>query len=142
MDNEINLYDPFQIIKKDFEDILQPLKEFKFAEFRTPLVNIKDNESEFEISIEIPGVKKEEINVDAHKDYIKIEANTKKEKEEKEENYYKYEMRTNSFSRVIKMPEKIKSEEVNGELKDGVLILKAPKLSPIKNDEIKRVQIK
>jgi HSP20 family protein len=139
---ELEIYDPFQITKKSFfDDIFEPFQSLKFPEVRMPLVDIIDEGKNFKVRVELPGIEKENVNVDAQEDQIKIEANHKKEEKEDEKDYYKYEIRTNSFSRIIQIPEKIIPEEVKGKLKDGILELNAPKANPIENKKSKKIEI-
>ncbi|MDD3083420.1 MAG: Hsp20/alpha crystallin family protein [Candidatus ainarchaeum sp.] len=139
---EVDFYDPFRVMKKNFlEDFFEPIQSIKFPEVRMPLINVIDKGKEINIKVELPGIDKENINVDAHEDYIKIEANTKKEKKESEKDYYRYEMRASSFSRAIPMPQKIIAEKVTGKLNQGILELNAPKLNHKKEEKTKKVKI-
>jgi HSP20 family protein len=138
----LKIYNPFETMEGDFfEDFFEPFKKIQFPEVRTPFVNVVDSGKSLDVSVEIPGARKEDLNVDAHEDYIKIDAKVKKEKKNEKDNYYRYEMRTSSFSRIIPMPEKIVPDKVKGELKHGVLKLKAPKKNP-QNKKSKKVEIK
>lgn len=142
-DTEIDFYDPFKSMQKNFfDDFFEPFSNFRFPEIRTPLANVEDKGKNIEVNIELPGIKKENINVDAHQDYIKISAKTKNEKENKNKKYYRYEMQASSFSRVIPMPQKIISDKVSGELKEGILKLTAPKKDINNMGETKKVLIK
>jgi HSP20 family protein len=139
---DLEVYDPFKYLKKSFfEDFFEPMRSNMFPDIRTPLVDIIDEGNNIKVKVELPGLKKEDINVDAHEDYIKIEGKAKKENKENKKNYYRYEMRSNSFSRTIPMPEKIVSSKVSGELKNGVLELNAPKIHETKK-KTSKVKIK
>jgi HSP20 family protein len=138
-------YDPFEGVRKNFfEDFWGPFDfpEIKIPTARAPLVNIQDKGKEILITAEIPGVEKNNINVDAEEDYIKIEGELKNESEKEKKDFYRYERKYSSFSRMIPMPEKIIPEKVFGELKDGILTLTAPKAKVMENPKTKRVKIK
>ncbi len=139
---ELDIYDPFRSIKKSFfEDMFEPFQKMTFPEVRTPLINLMDKGDSIVVSVEVPGAEKKDINVDATEDSISVEANMKKEEKEKDKDYYRYEMRTSSFSRIIPMPEKIVPEKVTGKLNKGILELNAPKVSPKEASKKKRVEI-
>ena len=142
------VYDPFAhfglMRKKFFEDFWEPMEfpQIKFPEARSPLVNVQSRGKNIVVTAELPGVSKEDLSVDAEEDFIKIEAEMKKESEKEKKDFYRYERKYSSFSRVVPMPEKIVPSKVKGELKNGVLELTAPKLKAPKPKKTKKVKIK
>jgi HSP20 family protein len=142
MSEELELYDPFRVMKKSFfEDFFEPFQSMKFPKERIPLVNVLDKGDYIEIDLELPGLNKEDIDVDTNENYVKIEAKTKKEDKIEEKDYYRYELRANSFSRLVPMPQKIIPSQVTGKLEQGILKLKAPKLNPKKEEKNNKIKI-
>ena len=92
-----------------------------------PAVNIKDNEREFELELAVPGMKKEDFNVEVDKDVLTISAETKSQDEVSEDNYTRREFAFSSFKRVFTLPETVNEGKIDASYKDGVLKLTLPK---------------
>ena len=107
-----------------------------------PPVELCEKENKIELKTQLPGIKKEDINIEVTEDSIKIEAETKEKKEEKKENVYRSEFRYGKFMRTIPLPEEVKSEEAEAEFKDGVLTISVPKIKKIEEKPVKRLTVK
>ena len=104
-------------------------------------VEITDKGKNFILKAELPGMKKENLDIDIDSNYVII--NAKKEEEEKEEkdNYKKSEFRYGEFSRTIYFPEEIDTEKTQAKLEHGVLKIEAPK-KVIESENRKKLTIK
>ena len=71
--------------------------------------------------IEIPGYKKEEINVSIDGDHLIVSAKTSSKKDEKTEHKVVYSERNSSCSRVFNLPPRTKAEDVSAKYEDGIL---------------------
>lgn len=92
-----------------------------------PAVNIKDNEKEFELELAVPGMKKEDFNVEVDKNVLTVSAETKSQDEVSEDNYTRREFAFSSFKRVFTLPETVNDGKIDASYKDGVLKLILPK---------------
>src|SRR5690606_26134933 len=92
-----------------------------------PAVNIKDNEKDFELEFAVPGMKKEDFNVEVDKNVLTVSAEIKSEKEVSEENYTRREFAFSSFKRAFTLPESVNDGKIDASYKDGVLKLTLPK---------------
>jgi HSP20 family protein len=97
-----------------------------------PRVDVIDGENEVTVKADLPGVKKEDLEVSATETELTISGKTSEEKEEKRESYYRLERRSGQFSRAIDLPAAIKPEEVKAKLENGILEVTAPKAEPEK----------
>ena len=70
-------------------------------------VEISDKGKDYEVKAELPGVKKEDLDIDIDKNYIVINAKKEEEKEENEKSYKKSEFRYGEFSRTVYFPDEI-----------------------------------
>lgn len=108
-------------------------------------VDIKEYENHYGVKIELPGVNKEDINIDINKSYIKVEANKEIKKEEDDEKgkhkYHKTEFRYGNYARTLYFPEEINPEKAKAELKNGILCIDVEKLEKEEN-KIKKLEIK
>jgi len=69
-----------------------------------PSFDIKENDNEISVNVEVPGVKKENINIELNDGYLIISGDKKIEKKDEKENYYTYERSFGSFERQIRVP--------------------------------------
>ncbi|NTW77918.1 MAG: Hsp20/alpha crystallin family protein [Syntrophaceae bacterium] len=86
---------------------------------------------------ELPGMKKEDIEVLITEETIKICGEKRKEEEIDEKYYHKWERSFGSFCRVFTLPAKINIDKVKSTLKDGVLEIKMHRSKKEKNKEVK-----
>lgn len=93
-------------------------------------VDVKEDEKTFTVSAEIPGVKKEDIQVDVEGNTVSLRAEVKREKEEKEGEKVVYSERAYGMaSRSFTLPAEVDSKGARAEYKDGLLSLTLPKKS-------------
>ncbi len=103
----------------------------------TPRVDVYEKDNNIIIEAEIPGAKKEDIQVKIKDNNVIIRGEVKKEEEKKEENYYRSERFYGTFERVIPLPTEVKPEEAKAEIQDGILKLTIPKATVEKEHEVK-----
>lgn len=103
-----------------------------------PKVDIIDHENEIEVQAELPGVKKEDLEVSIHNQTITIRATTKEEKKE-EGKYFRREISRGEFQRALSLPDNVDSDNCKASFTDGILKVTMPKTekSKRKNIEIK-----
>ena len=89
-------------------------------------VDIKENENEYIVEADMPGVKKEQINIELHNDRLTIAVETNEEVNEEKENYIRRERRSGSFSRSFYV-ENVKDDEIKARFENGVLSVLLPK---------------
>jgi HSP20 family protein len=123
--------DTFARFRNDFEDLLFPAnwaKAFNFVpEIRVPVVDLKDGEKEYCLKAEMPGFKKEDIEIDVQDDAIAITGTAGWKYDEKGQLYICKERACKTFYRRIELPEEIRVDEVKADLTGGVLEVTLPK---------------
>ena len=92
-----------------------------------PLVDITEDDKEFLVKAELPGLKKEEVKVTVEEGVRTISGERKVEKEEKTKKYHRVERAYGKFERSFTLPDKADGTKVNAEFKDGVLQVHLPK---------------
>ena len=102
-----------------------------------PNVEIYDRKNEIVFRAELPGVKKEDIDLSITKDSLTLKGEIKKEEEEAGTVYYASEISYGSFARTVALPVEVESEKAKATFKDGVLELVLPKQEEAKPKEIK-----
>jgi HSP20 family protein len=98
---------------------------------RTPVVDLEDRGKDFLLRAEMPGFKKEDIEIQVYEDSIEITGNVGWKYDRKTKDYICKERACQSFYRMIDLPEEINADDVQADLKEGVLevvlVKKAPK---------------
>jgi HSP20 family protein len=105
--------------------------DFGFSEW-TPLVDVTEDDKEFQIKAELPEVKKEDVKVLIDNGILQISGERKFEKEEKGRKYHRMERSYGSFERSFTLPEASKPEGMTAEYDDGVLTVHVPKNKEVK----------
>jgi len=103
-------------------------------------VDVKETDKAYTVHAEIPGVKKEDIQVDVNGDQVSIRAEVKQEKEEKKgEKVIHSERYYGMVSRSFSLPTDVDASGTGANYKDGVLELTLPKKA---SAQAKRIEIR
>ena len=94
-------------------------------------VDIKDDGNDYVLEAELPGIKKENINIDVEDGNLTISVNQDEQTEEKNDNYLCRERRACSMRRSFSL-DSIDSEKINAKMENGLLTLRLPKIEPSK----------
>ena len=139
-----NLFDDFM---NDF-----PFEKHFFGE-RNPLygkhaknimkTDVKETDNSYELDIDLPGFKKEDINVQLDNGYLTIAASKSLEKEDEHEksHYIRQERYSGSMSRSFYVGNDVKQEEIHAKYEDGILKLAVPKMAAKAIESNKYIQI-
>ncbi|HMK95030.1 MAG TPA: Hsp20/alpha crystallin family protein [Candidatus Limnocylindrales bacterium] len=122
----------FERFRNDFQDILLPFSDVivPMPETRVPAIDLEDHEKEYVLKAEMPGFKKEDVEINVQDDAVEISAVTGWKYDAKEQTYICKERACKSFYRYVDLPEEIKVDDVNADLSNGVLEIKLPKKTP------------
>ncbi|MGR8918675.1 MAG: Hsp20/alpha crystallin family protein [Gammaproteobacteria bacterium] len=108
----------------------------------TPRVDIRDKGDHYEITAELPGVNKDDLEVTLEDGVLSIAAETRQEdKEEKDGKVIRQERRYGRFVRSFQIGEGVREEDIEASFNDGVLCLKAPKTKPEPPAEPRRISV-
>ena len=125
-------------------DLFQDLFDdsmFKVNNKHLMKTDIKEDEKKYDIEIEMPGFKKEDIKISLNNSYLTVEANVeKKEEKEEKKNYIYHERYYGSMSRSYYVGENLKEEDISAKFENGILNLEIQKKEPVK-EEKKFIQI-
>lgn len=119
---------------------------FKKSSIWRPAIEVKQNDKNYKVKVQLPGVNKDDIEVELNNEFMTITAEIREEKEEKEEQtknerYHTSEFRYGKYQRTISFDEPVKTEESSATYDKGVLTITIPKVET-KNKESKRLEIK
>lgn len=106
------------------------------ARLWTPAVDITESEHEILLEAELPGMKKEEIDVQLNGDTLTLRGERKIERSEKDEQYHRVERQYGAWQRSFQIEIPIDVENVSADYKDGVLVVRLPKARETKPRQI------
>jgi HSP20 family protein len=95
----------------------------------TPAVDVYEDEKNWVVHAELPGVKKEDIKLENRGNTLVISGESTRKIEHKQENIRYQERRFGSFSRTVPLPENVDKNKINAKFEDGVLEVRMPKSS-------------
>jgi HSP20 family protein len=107
--------------------------KFERNVFFTPRTDVVETKEAYEVHITLPGLKKEEINIDIEGDVLTISGERKMANETKEEKYHMVESYYGKFSRSFNLPEYVDKQQIEASLTDGILKLHIPKIEVKEN---------
>jgi len=143
----VTKYNPYNEARRGFDlfntlmQTLDPVREESVISSFIPNVNTREGEYAYHVELDLPGIKKEDIEITTEDNVLTISGERKMKEEVKEDDYYKVESAYGKFSRSFTLPEKIDVESIHAESKDGVLEVIIPKLKEEENKP-KKIEIK
>lgn len=125
MKNELRERNYYGLRDSLFDNIFFP---YEHKESNMMKTDVKENENDYELQVEVPGVSKENISIDYENGYVTIAAKTNKSKDEKDKegNYIRRERYSGSYSRSYYVGE-VDRESIKAKLDNGVLSIIVPK---------------
>ena len=106
-------------------------------ELRPPIVDVFEEKDEIVVKAELPGMEKENIELNLSDHTLTIKGEKKKEEEVKEENYYRSERSYGGFLRTLELPKDVHADKVKASFKNGILEVRMPKTEAAKAKEVK-----
>lgn len=134
----LSLWEPFGEIgrfQRDMERSFAGLRPGGRAEF-SPAVDVHEDKESIVVRAELPGVKREEIDVSVDGNVLTLKGERKFEKEEEGKRYHRVERAYGSFVRFFQLPTTVDSEKIEAKLADGILTLRIPKKDLVKARKI------
>ncbi len=118
-----DLFDFYSIFDDFFNDDGFFRKPNQIAQFR---VDLKDEGDHYKVEADLPGFKKEDINLEFEEGRLVISATRQDEVNEEKNNYIHRERKSCSMQRVLYLKD-VKTEDIEAKLEDGVLSIDIPK---------------
>ena len=129
------------LLNRHFNSYFPQNDYWEDAEKYSMPIEISDKGEEYDIRAELPGIKKEDLDIDIEDNYLRINAKKYDETKEEEKNFKHSEFNYGEFSRTIQLPEEINIDKTEAKLEHGVLKITAPKLHK-EREKSKKIQIK
>jgi len=143
----MDIFDEIMRMREEFDRMLNRFFSSKFlalpseksieeSSFRMPVADVRDLGNSIAVNIELPGVEKENIDLNVRDDLIEVKAKRKVEKEVKRKGSYSYEARDVSFYRKIPLSEEVDADKAVATYRNGVLKIIIPKKKAKKGKKI------
>lgn len=126
--------------KYDFFDDFFKDPFFDNQENKIMKTDIKENENSYQLEVDLPGYKKEDIKMHMEDGYLVINATTNKQNDEKDSKgkYIRKERFFGECSRSFYLGNEIKDEDIKANFKNGTLNIEVPKKSEIEKQDNKK----
>jgi HSP20 family protein len=102
-----------------------------------PALDVYEENDDIIVKAELPGLTKDDIEVNVTDHQLTLKGEKKKKEEIKEDDYYRCERSFGSFSRVVDLPADIQTDKAKASFKDGLLEIRVPKTEEAKKKHIK-----
>lgn len=123
----VNLWEPNDVFRS-FASVFPGVFNSRAAEaVRGPRADVFDDGGDFVVSVELPGVSREDIDIDVKERRLTVKGEKKLENSAEKEGYLRVERAYGAFERSFLLDESVDSENISAEYKDGVLRLTLPR---------------
>lgn len=125
-------------VDRVFDTFLRPMRWIEEAAGDlAPALDVRERADDFLIAAELPGVKKEDIDITLENGVLTISAESKTDNETKEgERLVRQERRYGKYSRSLRLGTQVNEKAIKASYKDGVLELILPKAEEVKPKKI------
>ena len=122
-------YGEMRRMQKDMDNLYNTLSTSKGERLQMwkPLVDIKEQGDKVSIHAELPGVKKEDINIELKDGMLTISGEKRDQKTEKTDKYHRVERSFGKFSRSMAVPKQVTEEQIKANFDNGVLEVSSPR---------------
>lgn len=107
-----------------------------------PAVNIMEKPDHFEVSLAVPGMKKDDLNIEVEGNMLTISAEKEEQKEDKDSKHTRREFNYTSFSRSFTLPESVVKDKIDAHYDNGLLRLVLPKTEEARKPASKHITVK
>ena len=105
-------------------------------------VNVSEDEKGYTIEVAVPGIAKDDFNLEIENDVLTISTEQKENKEEQKQNFLRREFNYQSFKRSFQLPETIDQEQIKASCDAGILTLSLPKMEEEIQKAPRQIEVK
>lgn len=125
----------YRLFGDPFRDWLMP--EERFMEDWMPAINVYEGKDNLVIEAELPGMKKDDIQIYMSGDSLNIAGQRHQEQEEQGRDTRRAERRFGRFHRTVRFPVRVKADAIEARYRDGILTVTCPKVEEAQRKEVK-----
>ena len=132
--SEFFSHTPYRQLGPGRRGVVQPVE--RMPGMRRAFVDVQETDRDVIVTAELPGMDKEDIEVNITAERIEIKAEKKEEKTEEKEGYKTYGKRYHGFYRSVPLPSMVKADDAKATYRNGVLEVALPKKEIAKSRNI------
>jgi len=117
-------------------DFTWPTRDSGLFSGWSPALDVHDEKDNLVVQVELPGMKKDEIDISLHDGVLTVSGERKSEREQKEGETFRSERFFGKFQRSVTLPAQVDGDKVQATYKDGILIVSLPKAEAAKPKQI------
>jgi HSP20 family protein len=117
-------------------DFTYPSRDTGLFSGWSPTLDLYDDKDAFVLSVELPGMKKEDIDISLQEGVLTVSGERRHEKENKEGQTFRSERYFGKFQRSVSLPTMVDAAKVKASYKDGILTVQLPKSEEAKPRQI------
>ena len=123
--------------------VYEPLRHLgeKIADWFAPRSEASAVEDSYEINIELPGVKADDIDISTHDNQLTVKGEKRTQREETGRSYFFSEREYGAFLRTFRLPSDADATGITADFHDGVLTLRIPKAGPPK-EKVRQIKVR
>ena len=123
--------------------VYEPLRHLgeKIADWFAPRSEASVVEDCYEINIELPGVKADDIDISTHDNQLTVKGEKRTQREEAGRSYFFSEREYGAFLRTFRLPSDADANGITADFQDGVLALRIPKAGPPK-EKVRKIKVR
>lgn len=122
-------WDETDFFSPELIDLFRDLPEKSRVQKWLPKVDISETEQAYELLMDLPNIKPEDLTIEYDNDYITIAGKTTREQKEQKKNWYRLEREVGKFQRSFHIPEAADLEHMTAQLDQGTLLITIPKFA-------------
>ncbi len=132
------------LLNSFFNADLDPWSTDNYSDMNStlPAVNIKETEDDFQVSVAVPGFKKDDFNIELDNNILTISSEKEMENEVEGEKYTRREFSYQSFKRTFTLPELVDEEKISAKYENGILNVVIPKKEEAKPKPARQISVK
>jgi HSP20 family protein len=132
---------PFSFLQQEIDRLFEGVTRNipGLATTTMPSMDISETDKAIEITAELPGLEKKDVELNVAENVLTIRGEKKNEREEKNKDYHLVERSYGAFSRSVELPAGVKVEDISAEIANGVLKVTVQKPAP---KQTKQIEIK
>jgi len=132
---------PFSFLQQEIDRLFDGVTRNVpgFANASMPRMDIAETDKAIEITAELPGLEKKDVELNVTDNLLTIRGEKKNEREEKNKDYHLIERSYGSFSRSVELPAGVNIDNITAEIANGVLKVTVQKPAP---KQAKQIEIK
>ncbi len=138
----MSLWEPFGVsgdfgrIQRDFERSFAGAGRSQAKQAFSPAVDVIEGKDAIVVRAELPGLKREEVDISVDGNVLTLRGERKFENDEEGKRYHHVERSYGAFARYFQLPTTVDADKIEAKLTDGVLTLRIPKKEVLKARKI------